>query len=131
MGDKTTGIGTVVLVHGTGAAAREDIGPRWWQYGSEYSIDLGQRLGSLAQCLESGKLFHWSGTNSERERRIAALDLLENWLLRLEKQKRPYHLIGHKEERGFREYRNRTCGRVLGTSIDLRCSLKHREFPYP
>jgi tetratricopeptide (TPR) repeat protein len=86
---------TVVLVHGTGAAAHEDVGVRWWQNGSDYCSDLCQRLGALARCVESGEVFHWSGANSESERHKASLELLESWLLRFEAEQRPYHLIGH------------------------------------
>lgn len=86
---------TIVLVHGTGAAAREDVGGRWWQSGSEYCTDLDQRLEPLARCVVNGEVFHWSGANSERDRHEASLDLLQNWLLRFEAESRPYHLIGH------------------------------------
>jgi hypothetical protein len=39
-------------------------------------------------------MFHWSGKNSESDRRRAALSLLD-LLYEQEATKRPYHLIGH------------------------------------
>src|SRR4051794_32781645 len=85
----------VLLIHGTGATAAEDEGTRWWQRGSEFSRDLDGHLTRWACCLSEGRLFRWSGTNSERERQRAARDLLDTWLNRFEKEGRPYHLIGH------------------------------------
>ena len=84
----------VILVHGTGSAVISDDGVQWWQKGSDFSTTLDQHLYPLAQCLASGELFHWSGTNSEKDRRLFGVKLLDR-LRRFEEQGRDYHLVGH------------------------------------
>jgi hypothetical protein len=84
----------LLLVHGTGATAPEDEGDLWWQRGSYFSVDLERLVGRSVSCPE-GQIFRWSGANSERARRQAALDLLAEWLLAFEREGRPYHLVGH------------------------------------
>ncbi len=82
----------VLLIHGTGAANPAEAGAAWWQAGSAVSLALKDRFGANAEL--SAKMFHWSGKNSEYDRRQAALSLLD-LLYQLESTKRPYHLIGH------------------------------------
>ena len=84
-------IDSVVLVHGTFAAADDDMGPRWWQSGSAFGNWLNRRLDGVAECHD---VFHWSGQNRERERQRAGRKLLER-LHRYEQEGRRYHLVGH------------------------------------
>ena len=84
----------VILVHGTYAASDADEGPSWWQRGSKAWCALSEKLPPGAQLPEQGRVFHWSGDNSERARIKAAQDLL-TFLLELEAKGRSYHLIGH------------------------------------
>lgn len=84
----------VLLIHGTNAADRADIGDHWWQRESEFWRRLSQNLGDNFECQPTGHLFHWSGMNSEKYRRAAATELAER-IVRLEDAKAPYHLIGH------------------------------------
>jgi hypothetical protein len=84
----------VILVHGTYAAESSDEGDSWWQRGSEAWKELSDRLPVGVKLPEKGRLFHWSGENSERSRIKAAGDLLAE-MLSLESQGTRYHLIGH------------------------------------
>jgi len=84
----------VVLVHGTYAARDADEGDDWWQRGSQAWNGLRDRLPAGVELPEQGRLFHWSGENSERARIKAAGDLL-TYLMRFESEGRRYHLIGH------------------------------------
>lgn len=63
---------TIITVHGTNAGDPDDSGEQWWQLGSDFQQNL-QRL--IAQPIEFVP-FHWSGANSEFDRRKAARDLL-------------------------------------------------------
>ena len=83
----------IFLIHGTGAAAASDSGSAWWQCGGRFSDFLARELG-LVNTLIPGKVFHWSGANSERERRLAARQL-GDWLLGFESLGERYHLICH------------------------------------
>lgn len=82
----------VLLIHGTGGSP-EDEGPRWWQKGSAFSLALAS---TLSPEIESGpeidRVFHWTGRNSERDRRDAGKKLLHE-LIKL--QGRNCHLVGH------------------------------------
>ncbi len=84
----------VILVHGTFAARNMDEGDSWWQRGSEPWQGLSERLPSGVNLQNQGRLFHWSGENSERSRIKAAGDLLDE-MLQLESSGRRYHLVGH------------------------------------
>ena len=84
----------VILIHGTFAAAASDTGDAWWQVGSPHYQELSQRLPAGISLADQGEVFHWSGENHERARGKAAARLL-NHLGALEKEGRPYHLIGH------------------------------------
>jgi hypothetical protein len=87
----------VLLIHGTGAAAKEDEGPQWWQRTSPFWRGLDEALRPAAAC--GPDVFHWSGENSERARRRAARDLLDRYLLPLEAWAQArggvYHLVAH------------------------------------
>jgi hypothetical protein len=83
----------LLMIHGTGAAAQEDEGPKWWQLRSEFCEWVHERMGPSARC--ASKVFHWSGENSEQARQAAGTALLEKWLLRFERRQEPYHLIAH------------------------------------
>lgn len=102
---------TVILVHGTGAALAEDQGPAWWQVGGKFQTWLEKNGGARWQVQPplfgelklhpSGQylfvenhIFHWSGKNSEATRREAGERLAES-LWELEKNGRPYALVGH------------------------------------
>jgi hypothetical protein len=85
---------TVILVHGTGAAADSDNGARWWQIGSPFWAQFNERLHRCGAVL-CEEVFHWTGLNKESERIYAGRELLANHLLPLEERRQPYHLIGH------------------------------------
>jgi hypothetical protein len=91
---EASGGDVVVLVHGTYAARDADEGDDWWQRESGPWKELRDRLPQGVELPERGRLFHWSGENSERARIKAASDLLA-YLLRLESDGRRFHLIGH------------------------------------
>jgi len=79
----------VINVHGTFASQPGNAGGAWWQQGSEFSRLLEQ-TGKLHVALP----FHWSGRNSEIERRRAARQLRYR-IGELESSGVPYHLVGH------------------------------------
>lgn len=84
---------TIITVHGTNAGDPSDHGDQWWQNESEFQ----KRLGELVES-EDGDLtfqpFHWSGKNSERERRSAG-NRLRKELLKHEAADEPTAVIGH------------------------------------
>lgn len=80
----------IITVHGTNAGAESDEGDQWWQTGSAFQRRL-QEL--IAEPLEF-QPFHWSGANSEEERRKAA-EKLGQVTKKLDKAGTPYGLIGH------------------------------------
>ena len=84
---------TIITVHGTNAGDPSDHGEQWWQKGSEFQ----ERLSQLVES-ENGPLvfkpFHWSGGNSELERRNAARSLLK-FVSRVDRQGKPFSIIGH------------------------------------
>jgi Alpha/beta hydrolase family len=84
----------VLLIHGTGAGAVENDGEAWWQRESKFWRFLQGRLENRASIQPAGRVFHWSGDNSEQERRSAGRKLAA-WLSEFEKDCQPYHLIGH------------------------------------
>ncbi|WP_275562430.1 hypothetical protein [Streptomyces sp. 5-6(2022)] len=85
----------VILVHGTfaGDKERRDEGDRWWQRGSSTWQALTATLPKGAR-LPPGRLFHWSGANTQSKRLSASLDLLV-LLFDLERRGIRYHLVGH------------------------------------
>jgi WD40 repeat protein len=84
---------TIVTVHGTNAGDPSDRGEQWWQNDSAFQ----QRLSALIDA-QDGPIkfepFHWSGKNSEQDRRKAG-DELSKQLKRLEGLGEPYAVIGH------------------------------------
>ncbi len=101
----------MLLVHGTFAfddndEAAPDNANRWWQHSSNFCNLLQSELGSnYAIAAEAVTVdaagpkpdpivFHWSGDNSERSRRLAGRLLLER-LQSLEAEGRTYHLVAH------------------------------------
>src|SRR5450631_3001584 len=83
----------ILLIHGTAAGAAEDEGERWWQRESEFWRALNESVAPRLSCgPNSGPLFHWSGANSERDRRAAGRRLLSD-LRRLEEAGIYYHLV--------------------------------------
>lgn len=84
----------VLLIHGTGAAAEDDRGSAWWQVDSEFASRLQESLPSSVRVQNDGEVFHWSGKNSESERRHAGHALFE-YLRRLNKNDVKIHLVGH------------------------------------
>ena len=91
---QTSGNDVVLLVHGTYAARESDEGDSWWQRGSDAWRGLSERLPHGVDLKTQGRLFHWSGENSERARSKAAAQLLEH-LRPLEESGQSYHLVGH------------------------------------
>jgi hypothetical protein len=86
---------SIILIHGTGSTpAPEGREKRWWEPGSKFRDALHTRLGGRARCYPDDRPYRWSGGNSQTERLIAALNLLEE-IADLEEQSIPYHLIGH------------------------------------
>ncbi|MFI8849224.1 hypothetical protein ACIGW3_03330 [Streptomyces sp. NPDC053499] len=86
----------VILVHGTFAGDKDgnDEGPRWWQRGSDTWRWLEDNLPAGVSLPHSGRLFHWSGANTQSARLSASMELLA-LLVELERKGRPYHLVGH------------------------------------
>lgn len=102
----------VVLVHGTFASSAEDCGAGWWQVGSEAYEELKARLPSNVALMSEGNVFRWSGENTERARRKAAVKLLRH-VEPLERAGVRYHLIGHSHG-----------GSVIWTSLRLATARK-------
>ncbi|EFL34018.1 conserved hypothetical protein [Streptomyces viridochromogenes DSM 40736] len=86
----------VILVHGTFAGDKDgnDSGSRWWQRGSDTWRWLERNLPAGTSLPQNGRLFHWSGANTQSARLLASMDLLA-FLLELERKGRGYHLVGH------------------------------------
>jgi hypothetical protein len=84
----------VLLIHGTNSGSPSDTGTIWWQRGSALTTSLQEALGDTVECQPDRHVFHWSGINSEKERRAAGHELAK-WLMRFEAEGQPYHLIGH------------------------------------
>lgn len=84
----------VVLVHGTFAHAASTEGPDWWQRTSSVWQYLERALPEGVALPEDEEVFRWKSVNSERARRRASRELLD-FMHTLERQRRPYHLIGH------------------------------------
>lgn len=103
----------IILVHGTFPPSREKYGAEWWQlrpresapdtaagdpedrecFTAYLAAELFDAAGSAAG-VESLEPFLWTGENREQDREEAGGRLLSR-LLDLERQGRPYHLIGH------------------------------------
>ncbi|MEU2867535.1 hypothetical protein ABZ672_57115 [Streptomyces mirabilis] len=83
----------VIPVHGTFASDESDEGDRWWQRGSSTWRALTKTL-PKGTSLPSGRLFHWTGANTQSQRLSASMDLLVR-LIDLERRGIRYHLVGH------------------------------------
>lgn len=81
-----------VFVHGTFDADLEEGRQKWWEPSGPFAQGLLTDLGSRTD--DKIVPFKWSGENSDRDRRRGGRRLL-NKLLALEKEGRPYHLVGH------------------------------------
>ena len=55
----------LITVHGTFTSASSSEGSKWWQKGSPFVLELQTFIGEDVQV----EPFHWSGSNSEPERR--------------------------------------------------------------
>ncbi len=77
----------VVTVHGTFAQDDADAGEKWWQRGSPFWTVV-QRLVDTQLNIEP---FHWSGRNSEVDRRKAGARLFRT----LRKRRTPPLVVGH------------------------------------
>jgi hypothetical protein len=96
----------VILVHGTFSYRETDEGDGWWQRGSVAAGQLGNLLGAGFQLTPAeiavgdrnekvpDGVFHWSGQNSERSRRLAARKLLDG-LKWYENKELTYHIVAH------------------------------------
>lgn len=86
----------VILVHGTFAGDKDgnDEGHRWWQRGSDTWRWLEDNLPPGVSLPQDGRLFHWSGANTQSARLSASMELLA-LLVELERKGRAYHLVGH------------------------------------
>jgi hypothetical protein len=85
----------VIFIHGTGTAASEDEGNLWWQRNSQFWDQLNIKISPHHSCgPQDGRLYHWSGENSEAERQNAGENLLE-WLESFESTGCSYHLVCH------------------------------------
>jgi tetratricopeptide (TPR) repeat protein len=109
----------LLLIHGTGAAAPEDRGPAWWQRGSRFVESLSDHLPPHFRCAPDNYVFHWSGANSETERREAGARLAQ-WVLQLEREERPYHLIAHSHGGGVTWFALREAVRAGSELVNLR-----------
>ena len=70
----------IIVIHGTNASEKNDIGEEWWQQGSEFYNEIIKHL-DLDEYSLDWVCYPWSGANSEKERKIEAgklNDLLEN-----------------------------------------------------
>ena len=77
----------VITIHGTNAGAESDHGDEWWQKGSPFQTKLAERIDDRLEF----EPFHWSGDNSETERREAGAALAK----KLRKEDDPVIVIGH------------------------------------
>src|SRR5690242_16366639 len=84
----------VLFIHGTFAALPSNAGDAWWQSQSRFARALDRQCQPVASTAEEAEVFHWSGQNTERARRLAAIQLLQR-LLELERAGRHYHVVAH------------------------------------
>jgi hypothetical protein len=86
----------LVTVHGTNAGDVSSFGDGWWQWGSDFQTELGQRI-DIDTNSGSGEILplHWDiGPNSEKFRREAGVKLFECLKL-LEDAGADYCVVGH------------------------------------
>ncbi len=80
----------IITIHGTNAGDESDSGEQWWQLGSAFQTRLQALIKQKLEFIP----FHWSGANSENERRKASRALLK-MTRKLEKADETYGIIGH------------------------------------
>ncbi|MDG1825021.1 MAG: hypothetical protein P8H62_02025 [Henriciella sp.] len=85
---------SIITVHGTGDTQREDAGKQWWQKESPFAEEI-HRLVESADGSFGFHPFHWTGANSETDRRSEGERLYKHLLSEFEEKNLPYHLIGH------------------------------------
>ncbi len=81
------GMVKIITIHGTNAGRPNDHGDQWWQKGSLFQTRVQQLI---AEPLEF-EPFHWSGANSERQRRKAGARLAK----RIASNSDPPIVVGH------------------------------------
>ena len=81
----------IVTIHGTNAGDPSSRGDQWWQLGSDFQQKLEARLAARGVRGVRFEPFHWSGDNSELDRRRAGARLAD----RLEDEDAPAIVIGH------------------------------------
>ena len=87
--------GEVLLtVHGTFAGDPSNDGANWWQRGSAFIARVGRDMAAKTGAPPTVLPFHWSGENSDFER-LRAARRLAAVMRKLEKAKRPYHILAH------------------------------------
>jgi len=84
----------IVTVHGTFANHTDDAGEKWWQTGSHFQKQITARLDTGQDGLDWVP-FHWSGENSELDRRAGGEALFAFLKENFENKNKPYHLAGH------------------------------------
>ncbi len=77
----------IITVHGTFAGDEADKGEKWWQQGSEFLDELQDYVEEPLEV----EPFHWSGANSELDRRKAGAELYN----KIKDEKEPPVIIGH------------------------------------
>ncbi|MEO1013990.1 MAG: hypothetical protein AAFX08_02265 [Pseudomonadota bacterium] len=77
----------IVTVHGTFAQDDADAGENWWQRGSPFWTVVQRQLDTQLNI----EPFHWSGRNSEVDRRAAGARLFRS----LRKRRTPPLIVGH------------------------------------
>lgn len=77
----------IITIHGTNAGRPEDHGDQWWQKGSPFQ----ERLQELIEDPLEIEPYHWSGANSERQRRKAGATLAKL----IAKETEPPIVVGH------------------------------------
>ncbi len=85
---------TIITIHGTNAGRPEDVGDQWWQKESVFQTELAKRIAPADGSELTFFPFHWSGANSELERRKAG-EALFKLSLEFERGASDYHFMGH------------------------------------
>jgi hypothetical protein len=92
--DRGAIITSIVTVHGTFANHKKDEGEKWWQKGSTFQEEVAARIDTEAADI-NWVPFHWSGKNSEADRRRDGVELFKFLHENFESKNQPYHLVGH------------------------------------
>jgi hypothetical protein len=81
----------IITVHGTFASQPSDHGEAWWQKDSAFIRAVSERLQNTLTIIP----FHWSGRNSELDRRAAGDKLFQLILREIKDDSSPIVLISH------------------------------------